>query len=325
MSTQKTPKQSQLAKSEMPGRDRVITKFTPEQLAELQVAMDEAMYVLGACKPKGEWRKAVLAEMERYRLSYEEGIEWLSDRIGLGGALTLGPAPDFNFWQESLSSEVDFFSHKLKCYIVTTRGAFLRAVFPDPSKSHQQQMNLSAAFAPALPQEGSTMSTATFTTTDGHQMDALTVSALIGASLPTAADCREAVGILKMALNHGVTHAALWELSTTAVWGGGLPAARNMLDLILAREPGVFATGSNYQRIASAANNASQWSEEITWEDDERPTSASPTPAPTTPVRAASQWSEEITWEDDERPTSTATAANPETAFEKALAQMTMF
>lgn len=108
---------------------------------------------------------------------------------------------------------------------------------------------------------------AAFITSDGHVMDSTTVSCLIGASLPTEAACREAVGLLYIALAHHVSLGDLWELSRIAVWVG-LEAARGALKAVLAGQA----------LIASAAplppTGQLAWSEQIVWDDESPPVPA---------------------------------------------------
>jgi hypothetical protein len=120
---------------------------------------------------------------------------------------------------------------------------------------------------------------ATYMTRDGHIMDDLAVSSMIGASLPTGEACRAAVALLHTALAHQVSLAELWELSRIAVWGGGLVAARSALRAIQASQP---LTDPTTRTVAPAPATAPQkglaWSEEIAWNDDEAP------PAPAAPA-----------------------------------------
>jgi len=114
----------------------VTAAFTPEQQAELVAAMDAVMRMCGGL-PNGAWREAAITHMAQHGESYEETIHWLSACIGICGSSGSRPIPDFDFWQQSLQSEVKLYSYRLRQYLTVKRGAFLRAVFPDPSKAQQ--------------------------------------------------------------------------------------------------------------------------------------------------------------------------------------------
>lgn len=165
---------------------------------------------------------------------------------------------------------------------------------------------------------------AIFMTRDGHVMDELAVSSLIGASLPTEVECRSAAIMLHTALAHGVSLADLWELSRIAVWGGGLTAAWSALHALRAGQTLTASTTRTAAPVpATAPQKALAWSEQITW-DEETPTAPVAVKPARTP-QAALAWSEQIIWEDDETLPAPAPASDDIVAdFDRALAQMSL-
>jgi hypothetical protein len=115
-----------------------------------------------------------------------------------------------------------------------------------------------------------------FTTLDGERISEYLVGVYIGAGLGSPALSHQAVEILKAALNHGVTHTALWQLSRIAVWDG-LSAAQEALHTLMTTPQG--ADSAARARATPTRTAGLEWSDEIVWDDDAPPTAIAPTTA----------------------------------------------